>query len=737
MVPDRIGAPAHMISLIIHDQRGGGERHRSDAGDERGHRPHGHVPASRARPHRRRPARPRRPPGLGRRPAASWPSPPLPATARRIPPPSGTSPTAAPSPGSASTPSTTTPPTWSPTSPPRSPTGTCSTPRTSASSRARGARPSSSWCRRCSRSSTTAAPFVLVLDDVHLLRDRRGPGRARLASSRASPADGVVALLSRTHARRSGWPGDASPTRWSSSGPTTSPSRVDDAGRVFSGLGVAVPADRLAEVVERCEGWAGGIHLAALAVRDRDGDPAAITGRNRLVADYLVEEVLNGLDDDTARFLEEASILEPMSAAAPRRRPRSRRLRAAARGGGGHRQPLPDRPRRRPGVVPLPPPLRRAAHLPTRPARPRPDWSALHRRASEVLEAHDDLDRAIHHAIGAGDRPTGRRPRAAPGGDAHLRRPARRAGPTPRPPRRVDGRRAPPTARSPWPGPPSPTATSPGSGPRWRAPSSSTTRAPSPTAPARSTVALALIAGIIGEGGLEGVMRNTTFVIESGGPEVNPWWGMALAVQGTALMQLGRYQEARTALLTSVGQVHRIPGFEAGALLMLGWLHLRDGDLAHRVELRRRRAPRRRPPRARPRRPPAGRLRHRLAHRGPHRRHRPGPPRRRRRQHLPGPPRRGLPPHPRLRPPAPGRDRARPPERRRGPAPPERGPPGPPPAPARPTRSPPSSTGSRRSSPRARPARTSPSPRSPRPSAGSSRCSRPTSRSPRSRPSCT
>ena len=39
-----------------------------------------------------------------------------------------------------------------------------------------------------------------------------------------------------------------------------------------------------------------------------------ITGRNRLVADYLVEEVLNGLDVDTARFLEEASILEPMSA---------------------------------------------------------------------------------------------------------------------------------------------------------------------------------------------------------------------------------------------------------------------------------------------------------------------------------------------------------------------------------------------------------------------------------------
>ena len=72
-------------------------------------------------------------------------------------------------------------------------------------------------------------------------------------------------------------------------------------------------------------------------------------------------------------------------------------------------------------------------------------------------------------------------------------------------------------------------------------------------------------------------------MIEAGGPEENPWWGMALTVRATALLQLGRYQEARSDLLEAVSQMHTIPGFEAGALLLVAWLHLRDGDLAAAV----------------------------------------------------------------------------------------------------------------------------------------------------------
>ena len=192
-------------------------------------------------------------------------------------------------------------------------------------------------------------------------------------------------------------------------------------------------------------------------MRDRDGDPAAITGRNRLVADYLVEEVLNGLDDDTARFLEEASILEPMSAAllddVLGRTDSGRQLAAVEATGNLFLIALDDdrewyRFHHLFGEL-------LTSRLGRRdPARLR----ALHRRASEVLEAEGDLDRAIDHALSAGDRP-----RAA----ALVQREAVRSpspvvpacSPVASPSSTSDPSRPPPTARWPWRGPPSPTAT--------------------------------------------------------------------------------------------------------------------------------------------------------------------------------------------------------------------------------------------------------------------------------------
>lgn len=64
------------------------------------------------------------------------------------------------------------------------------------------------------------------------------------------------------------------------------------------------------------EGWPAGLGLAALALRhgqDRDRVPD-FSGRDRRVADYLLEEVLSGLDAPTAEFLLRSSVLERMSA---------------------------------------------------------------------------------------------------------------------------------------------------------------------------------------------------------------------------------------------------------------------------------------------------------------------------------------------------------------------------------------------------------------------------------------
>ena len=48
-------------------------------------------------------------------------------------------------------------------------------------------------------------------------------------------------------------------------------------------------------VHDKCEGWAAGVVLAARAFRD-GADVHLLTGRHRLVADYLLEEVLAQLD---------------------------------------------------------------------------------------------------------------------------------------------------------------------------------------------------------------------------------------------------------------------------------------------------------------------------------------------------------------------------------------------------------------------------------------------------------
>ena len=80
------------------------------------------------------------------------------------------------------------------------------------------------------------------------------------------------------------------------------------AGLVLSGAEV----DALAG---RTEGWIAGLHLAALALRDRD-DPGAFirtfSGSNRYIVDYLASEVLARQSPEDEAFLLRTSILERM-----------------------------------------------------------------------------------------------------------------------------------------------------------------------------------------------------------------------------------------------------------------------------------------------------------------------------------------------------------------------------------------------------------------------------------------
>src|SRR5215470_13027638 len=71
-------------------------------------------------------------------------------------------------------------------------------------------------------------------------------------------------------------------------------------------MGLFLAEGQVAALVARTEGWAAGLQLAGLALRDRP-DPAAFVtafaGSHRLVADYLTAEVLDGLPVSLRRFL--------------------------------------------------------------------------------------------------------------------------------------------------------------------------------------------------------------------------------------------------------------------------------------------------------------------------------------------------------------------------------------------------------------------------------------------------
>jgi LuxR family transcriptional regulator, maltose regulon positive regulatory protein len=77
-------------------------------------------------------------------------------------------------------------------------------------------------------------------------------------------------------------------------------------------------SDRQIEILEeRTEGWAVGLQLAALSIRGQLDPSAFITslsGSQRYILNYLVEEVLNRQPEDLRDFLLETSILERFNA---------------------------------------------------------------------------------------------------------------------------------------------------------------------------------------------------------------------------------------------------------------------------------------------------------------------------------------------------------------------------------------------------------------------------------------
>ncbi|HEU4326749.1 MAG TPA: LuxR C-terminal-related transcriptional regulator [Roseiflexaceae bacterium] len=177
------------------------------------------------------------------------------------------------------------------------------------------------------------------------------------------------------------------------------------AGEIVAFLGrrgLAVSDAGAAALEARTEGWAAGLQLAALAVREQAADTeaflGAFTGNDRLVVDYLVSEVVQHLPDDVQRFLRQTALLRQFNAAlcdALTGRDDSAALLGQLEALNLFLVPL-DRQRS----------WYRYHHLFADALRTRlrpEELPELHRRASRWYAAHSLTDPAVEHALAAGD----------------------------------------------------------------------------------------------------------------------------------------------------------------------------------------------------------------------------------------------------------------------------------------------------------------------------------------------
>jgi LuxR family transcriptional regulator, maltose regulon positive regulatory protein len=157
-------------------------------------------------------------------------------------------------------------------------------------------------------------PFVLVLDDVHLVRRPDSVALLGALIRTLAPGSQLVlvgrsdAALPLSRALASG--------RVSQIGATDLAMTTSECATVLRAAGIEDAADVGALIGGRTEGWPAGLFLAALALRDQPDPVAAaecFAGNDRIVVDYFEEEVLGHLSDTHVDFLLRASVLDILS----------------------------------------------------------------------------------------------------------------------------------------------------------------------------------------------------------------------------------------------------------------------------------------------------------------------------------------------------------------------------------------------------------------------------------------
>jgi LuxR family maltose regulon positive regulatory protein len=168
--------------------------------------------------------------------------------------------------------------------------------------------------------------------------------------------------------------------------------------------GLDLSSEAVATLEARTEGWAVGLQLAALSLRERPDPDAflgAFTGSHRYVLDYLSEEVLARQPEQLTRFLLKTSVLERLCGP----------LCDAVTGGSNSQGMLEELERANLFLIPLDEERRwwRLHHLfgdllHARLQQAEADqMPELHRRAAAWFEQHGLVDEAIRHALASGE----------------------------------------------------------------------------------------------------------------------------------------------------------------------------------------------------------------------------------------------------------------------------------------------------------------------------------------------
>ncbi len=248
-----------------------------------------------------------------------------------------------------------------------------------------------------------AGPFVLVLDDYHRVDSRsvdaalafwleyQPPGLHLIVATREDPA----LPLARLRARSQMIELRAADLRFTWSEATEFLQQV---------MGLTLAERDVAALEVRTEGWIAGLQLAALSMQGRDDTASfieAFAGSHRFVLDYLIDEVIGQLPEETRAFLLETCILDrlcaPLCAAITDQSDAKDKLAALERSN-LFLVPLDDT-RRWYRYHHLFADVLRTHLIESQPER----VPALHRRASAWYEREGERSDAIRHALAAAD----------------------------------------------------------------------------------------------------------------------------------------------------------------------------------------------------------------------------------------------------------------------------------------------------------------------------------------------